>query len=385
MSRRWPSRQTIALFLLLAFFMVAVLLLADSGVPARMYELDSSEPSGLLLLKEWLQEMGYSVATTDGRAFTIPAEADLFLVYPGAQSFSEEDAAKLAAWVHDGGALAIIGGDPVLAETFGYALEMPALPSFVGSARQVQPILPRGAQQWLGPGPGALSQAPADAAPVLVLSEGEGAVWVQTAGAGTLWWLAQGYAFTNADLMANEQPYLWLALLRTVPQGGTVVVDTYHLFGPDLLANGRNLTIQDWLYGTMTGWATLFLLILAAVYFVLSGRRLGPPLPVPAQDRRREAAEFVVAMAGLQRRARIQDSVARHHRHRLRQVLGRRYRIPADLSDADFLAQLRIHDPSLSEDRARQIERVLLQLAELPDEEKLIELVGEVDTLTARR
>jgi hypothetical protein len=147
------------------------------------------------------------------------------------------------------------------------------------------------------------------------------------------------------------------------------------------LASGRIRSIQDWLYGTPTGWATLFLLLVGLLYLLLSGRRLGPPLTIPMQGRRREAAEFVTAMAGLQRRARASDAVARHHRRRLLLALGRSYRIPADLDDREFLRQLRLVDPTLSDERAARLEGVLAGLSSLPDEERLVALVAEADQI----
>jgi hypothetical protein len=244
--------------------------------------------------------------------------------------------------------------------------------------------LPAAPAAWTGPGPVSLPQAEEGAVPVLSVPDGEAAVWVERRGEGTFWLMAQRYAFVNADLMENEQPYLWLALLRNVPAAGKIVFDTYHLFGPDPLASGRIGSIQDWLYGTPTGWATLFLLLLGLLYLLLSGRRLGPPLTIPTQGRRREAAEFVVAMAGLQRRARASDAVARHHRRRLLLALGRSHRIPADLDDGEFLRQLRAVDPTVSDERAARIERVLAGLSSLPDEERLVAEVAEVDQLLMR-
>jgi hypothetical protein len=375
-------RQSLLILGLFAALIVAVLLFGRSERTDQLYDPDSRQPNGLLLLRRWLQTMGYAFTTTGRVEFTIPADADLLLVYPGLASFSKDEAAALVRWVEEGGALAIIGSSGVaLADAFGYEFVSPNFNSMIRTARQTQPILPAAPAAWTGPGPVSLPQAAAGAVPVLSVPDGETAVWVQRRGEGTLWLLAQRYAFTNADLMEDEQPYLWLALLREIPVGGTIVLDTYHLFGPDPLASGRIRSIQDWLYGTPTGWATLFLLLVGLLYLLLSGRRLGPPLTIPMQGRRREAAEFVTAMAGLQRRARASDAVARHHRRRLLLALGRSYRIPADLDDREFLRQLRLVDPTLSDERAARLEGVLAGLSSLPDEERLVALVAEADQI----
>lgn len=378
-------RQSFVIVGLFAVLVVAILLFGRAEPADRAYDPDSRQAGGLLLWRRWLQAMSYTVTTTGRASFVIPADADLFLVYPGVTPYTGEEARALARWVESGGTLAVIGNNDVaLADAFAFHFNSSNLQAAIGTAQQAQPLLPAAPATWSGPGPVSLPSAAESAAPVLAIPDGDTAVWVQRRGEGTLWLLARRYAFVNADLMADEQPYLWLALLRGVPDGGTIVLDTYHLFGPDPLASGRIRSIQDWLYGTPTGWATLFLLLLGLLYVLLSGRRLGPPLIVPAQGRRREAAEFVIAMAGLQRRARASDAVARHHRRRLLLALGRSHRIPADLDDEEFLRQLRLVDPTLSDERAARIERVLAGLSSLPDEERLVALVAEADQILMR-
>ncbi|MEZ4835928.1 MAG: hypothetical protein R2873_28685 [Caldilineaceae bacterium] len=285
-----------------------------------------------------------------------------------------------------GGVLILVGvADPQLQERFAFAMTEPDVFSATGLARQAQPLLPDGPAAWYGPGPAPLPQASDAAIPVLALPADAPAVTVQQQGAGVVWLMARRYAFTNADLLEDEQPHLLLATLRGLPDQALVVLDTYHLFGPSLLANSRIVTIQDWLYSTPSGWATLFLLGLTVLFLYLGGRRLGPPLTIPGQGRRREAAEYVAAMAGLQRRANVSDSIARHHRRRLRLALGRRHRIPADLDDAEFLRRLRSADARIDDAAMKRIERVLSGLAALPADDKLVDLVAEADEVLSER
>jgi hypothetical protein len=386
-KRLAPSRQISIILLLFLMLIGATLLWGQSRTEEHAYDLNGQGSRGLLLLRRWLQEMGYRVETTSGMTFNLPPEPGLFFVYPGAEPFSEDDAARLAAWVEAGGTLAIIGwGDWELSNAFEYELVSPTLGTMGSSARQPQPILPEAPAGFWGPGPVSLPQPDgADAVPVLVAANDQPAVWVQQWGDGTLWLFPMRYDFTNAELSAPYQPHLLLALLRTVEDGGTVTFDTYHLYGPSALADGRVLSIRDWLYGTTTGWATLFLFLLGICYLLLQGRRLGPPLVIPAQNRRREAAEFVVAMAGLQRRARVTDSIARHHRQRLLLALGRPHRIPSDLGDAEFLERLRRADSSMNDQRLAAIGALLRDLSALPDEEALVQLAAEVDKFTTRK
>ncbi len=378
--------RLLIVFVLFAIFAISIILFERTQSVDPPYDPDSRDAGGLLLWRGWLQEMGYTVQTTGGSGFALPDEAALAFVYPGVEPFTEAEATSLLNWTEDGGTLVLIGvQDAQLAERFGFEMNQPELFIATGMAAQAQPLLPQASASWGGPGPVALPQAAPVAVPVLTLNDGEVAAWVQQQGAGVVWILAERYAFTNADLLDDEQPYLMLALLRGLPDDAVVVLDTYHLFGPSLPADDRILSVQDWLYGTTTGWATLFLVLLMVLFLFLSGRRLGPPLMIPGQGRRREAAEYVVAMAGLQRRARVQDSVARHHLRRLRLQLGRPYRIPADLGNAEFLQRLRAVDPHLNDEQITRIGRVLDELSTLPTEDKLVDLVAEADAILAGR
>ena len=62
-----------------------------------------------MLLREWLQEMGYQV-TTDGRTRFAPSTRQhMLLVYPGEAQFTKGEADRLLEWVEDGGTAVIVG------------------------------------------------------------------------------------------------------------------------------------------------------------------------------------------------------------------------------------------------------------------------------------
>jgi len=164
-----------------------------------------------------------------------------------------------------------------------------------------------------------------------------------------------------------------------VPEGGRILFDTYHLSLQESGTNdGQIESLQEWAYTTPSGWATLFVLLLGFGFLLLHGRRLGPALPTITQGRRREAAEFVVAMAGLQRRAGVRESIARHQRHRLKQGLGRPWQIPADLPDEEFVARLVAANPAVD---AARLRKLLANLTHAADEAALVALAQEVDSV----
>jgi hypothetical protein len=173
-----------------------------------------------------------------------------------------------------------------------------------------------------------------------------------------------------------------LALLRQAPPGALVVLDTFHVTGPEAR---QASTLQDWLWGTPVGWATGFGLAVLFLYLLLQGARLGPPLPVVAEGRRREAAEYVSAMAGLQRRARLGSAVVAHHRRRLKRELGRRFGISPDLDDRVFVERLGSVTDGVDGALTGRLGALLTELDSRPDDARLVRLVATIDQLLERR
>jgi hypothetical protein len=223
--------------------------------------------------------------------------------------------------------------------------------------------------------------------PVLEQLHGAPVVAIQPIGAGTVWHLTEDFAFTNINLRDERIATLLPAILRTVPPGARVVITTRHLSTYDPAENsGEPGTLQDWLYSTPFGQATLLVIVTLLAYWVLQGRRLGPPLGAPSATRPREAAEYVSALAGLQRRIRQPHVVADHHRQRLKLRVGRLAQMPVDLPDDEWLAQMR-RSGALSPAALDEVAALLAGYAKINNkrdaEADLIELVQATDTLLA--
>lgn len=387
----------LALTALVAILLLAALVTTPPPEPIA-YDLDASHPTGLLGLRLWLTELGYVVQRTGGLRFDLPDATDLLFVYPNRLSYSAAEAAALRAWVEEGGTLVLVGPaaeDRELIATFGVRVASEL--SYETEQLQVQPLLPEGRRvyrrEWFTPGATLdLSKAP-QAVPVMALIDADSdraaliehaaskaVVAVQIVGDGVVWHLAPGIDLTNRNLAEYAQGELLPALLRNVPAGGGVVFDAYHLFGFSR-AGEQIATLQDWLYRTPTGWATLFALIVTGGFLLLQGRRLGPPLVTVAQTRGREAAEYVRAMANLHRRAGEHTELAQHHHHRLKVGLARRHAILPDLPDDQFVQALNHVSPPLSPTQLAAIHTVLTGLSSHPREQQLIELAAAVDQL----
>ena len=381
---RRPIWTPLAIVLLFGILLAAAVLSTPPPEPVP-YDLNAGHPRGLLGLRLWLGELGYDVQRTDGLRFAVPDDAELLFVYPNQLVYSEDEAAALRDWVAAGHTAVIVGpgtDDRMLVESFG--VRQAGESAFDSTLAQSQPLIPDGAatyeRQWFMPSAVLdLSDAP-QTVPVLTLGDKGAVAAVQRVGDGTVWHLAPGVDLTNGGLQETQQGDLLPAILREVPDSAVVAFDTYHLFG--LSRVGEQIaTLQDWLYRTPGGWATLFALLAGGLYLVLQGRRLGPPLVTVEQTRGRQAAEFVEAMANLHRRAREQDDLVRHQQRRLKFGLARRCTVSPDLADDLFLDALTHGDPPLPEAQLAAVREILHGLARRPGERQLVQLAAAIDDL----
>ena len=381
--------QLLASLLLLGLLIVFALL---QGEPAaeRPFDLDSAGPGGLRALRLWLEEMGYTVEQTGNQTFTLDAASDLLFVYPNAEPYTEDEALALERWVASGHTLVLIGperDETALQSRFGVQLDFGS--DLARTVAQQQPLLPEADAELQHDTPDSttldLAEAP-QAVPVLAQANGP-TVAVQTLGEGTIWHLSLQHTLTNQALGARDQAMLVPALLRTVPSGGQVLFDTYHLYGPASadVQSGEITSLQDWLYRTPLGWATLFGLGATLIYLFLQGWRLGPALPARNEVRRREAAEYVQAMAALHRRAHQNEAVAHHHKRRLKLNLGRTLRINPTLPDREFVQRLQENDATLSETQVATINHLLHNLDQQPNEGALVRIVAEIDQILTNK
>ncbi len=145
---------------------------------------------------------------------------------------------------------------------------------------------------------------------------------------------------------------------------------------------GEITSLQDWLYRTPVGWATLFGLGATLLYLFLQGWRLGPVLPARNEVRRREAAEYVQAMAcAPPPRPARRDAVAQHHKRRLKLNVGRTLHINPTLPDREFVQRLQENDATSHAPQAATINRLLHNLDLDPNEGALVRMVAEIDQI----
>lgn len=372
---------------LLALAVLVALLLAVTATrqaepaAAPPFALDSAQPTGLLGLVRWLEALGYRVERARGwELASLPADALLF-VYPNQRTFTAAEAAALREWVAGGGTLFLVAPAGDLAAAFGvYSYPSDTLTI---ARRQVQPLLPEGRKSyWTSLQFPAqvldLSGAPG-AVPVLADDAEDVVLAVQALGDGVVWYAAPGIALSNDGLRQNAQGELLPALLRDLPPGGTAVFaagDFFATAGAQPIA-----TLQDWLYRTPSGWATLLGLGACALFLLLQGRRLGPALVTTAERPRREAAEHVRALAAMARRMQLSGDLVERQRRRLKRGLAQRRPVSADLPDAEFVERLSRVTPALAPEVLAQVMDILAELRPALDEQRLVTLAAQIDDI----
>ena len=370
---------------LLALAVLVALLLAVTATrqaepaAAPPFALDSAQPTGLLGLVRWLEALGYRVERARGwELASLPADALLF-VYPNQRTFTAAEAAALREWVAGGGTLFLVAPAGDLAAAFGvYSYPSDTLTI---ARRQVQPLLPEGRESyWTSLQFPAqvldLSGAPG-AVPVLADDAEDVVLAVQALGDGVVWYAAPGIALSNDGLRQNAQGELLPALLRDLPPGGTAVFaagDFFATAGAQPIA-----TLQDWLYRTPSGWATLLGLGACALFLLLQWRRLGPALVTTAERPRREAAEHVRALAAMARRMQLSGDLMERQRRRLKRGLAQRRPVSADLPDAEFVERLSRVTPALAPEVLAQVTDILAELRPALDEQRLVTLAAQID------
>lgn len=392
--RRHASRETLLSLLVILLLLAGGLALGWRISTLRpAYHPQSKGATGTLALKTWLERMGFQVRGLPVVMPQPPADVEMILLFPGSASVTAQDAKMLHDWAAEGHTLVLVAMDDfaldtqfslkrtdlsaeLIPKTSPLAQDIPLLPEGPASLRPAAPSL-QALKSHGTPAPATLpvlSQR-ADAARFP-------AVMVQKIGKGTVWHVTAQAAPTNQALQ-KDAGYLVLAWLRTVPEGSAILMDLYHPLSPipaHAFQPGKPGLLGQLLH-TSWGVAILAAATLMFLFLLIQGRRLGPAIPSPQTIRRREAAEYVVAMAQLKQRARQRHTVARHQYRRLRIGLARHWSIDPSLPIEAFITALQEANDPPSPAMLQRIETVLTALERAPSEAQLVRLAAEVDAI----
>jgi len=340
------------------------------GITASVYD---EGPGGAATLRRLIDALGVPTTTIEGARFApAVATARVLFILHVSELVSPDDVAALRAYLRDGGTV-------IVAQDFDLRIE-PLLAAFdIQFAR----VVPESTTRLEGP---LFATVPAheihadsvselrlgsawdpigtdDRAPTAALRVVEGGGRLIVVGTVTPF-ISSGLALADNALFATD------LALATQPGGGSVAFDEYH-HGVHPAANILAVVERTW-----PGRALLFVMVVAFTFVVLTGRRLGPPLPLDPRPPR-SSLEYVRGFAGLVRRAGRQEIV----RDRLRRELHAGLARSAGLDPATPFATVVERVRNVSPARADEAATLDAALRRRLREHDLVRTVGRVTSL----
>ena len=374
-------RRPSPLYLLAAVLAVATIVFAFATVGAAP---TSSAPTGSVYddgaggasaLRRYLTAMG-ARTTVQGSRFGPDASTTSVLFILGAtEAITPADAVNVKKFVS-------AGGTAILATEVGI-FERPLLDAF---DIRINGIASPGTHPLAGP---LFADPPARAIAVDragSLSLGPKALSLATdgrttiaaavrEGRGTFYVVASLGPFVAASLGAADNARVVLAFAHdAVARGETVAFDEFHHgFHP-------STDVLVLLQSTWPGRALVFASICGFLYLVLSGRRLGPPVPLDPRPAR-SSLEYIRGFAGLVRRSGRGEIARRRLRRDLRNGLARALGLDPGMPFDRVLATLAAADRQ----RAAEARAVDDALGRRLREDQLLRTVGQIERIVRAR
>jgi hypothetical protein len=347
----------------LAIFTVIVLIATTTGPSAtttRTGSINDDGPGGATALRRYLEAMGATTGVLQGDAFD-PGDAKVLMLLGASELVTDADTARIQAFVRGGGT-AIVGTDVGLLER-----SLPGALALTGGAF----VDPPATGMQIDRGVALAASADADVlatdgqAPVIVsVNQGTGLFIV----VGSLW------PFLGSGIGQAENGRAILTLARAALTHGVVAFDEYH-HGAHPSADVLVLVEQTW-----PGRALVFVAILTFLYLLLSGRRLGPPLPLEVRPAR-SSLEYIRGFAGLVRRSGHGEIARRRLRADLQHGLARGLGLDPATPFDRVLATIGAQDRT----RAAEARAIDDALARPLREEQLLRTVAKIEELIGQR
>jgi hypothetical protein len=287
----------------------------DQGLTASIYD---EGGGGAAALRRLIDALGVRTVSLEGDRFEpqIGDESVLFMLRPS-EFVTVQDVVALRAYVDQGGTVVVAHdfepfiepllegldihfGSAAATQTFRLSGALFGAPP----AHEIQSLAGRELRLGVGWDPiGTDGQAPT--------------VAMRTIGRGTVVVVGTSTPFLTESIANADNAHFAVALAAAAfTANGVVAFDEYHHGvhpAPDILA----VVERTW-----PGRAFLFAGVVIFVYLALTGRRLGPPLPLDPRPPR-SSLEYVRGFAGLVRRSGRQEIVRDRLRRELHQGLAR--------------------------------------------------------------
>jgi len=374
-------RRPSPLYLLAAILAVAVVVFAFATVGTaptsseRTGSVYDDGPGGAAALRRYLAAMGASTTTVQGDRFVPDPSASVLFILGATEAITPADADNVKKFV-------TAGGTAVVATELGL-FERPLLDAFdVRLSGLASPgIHPLASVAFADPparslsvdrvgslslGPKALALATDGRTPIAAaVHEGRGTFYV----------VASLGPFIAAGLGMADNARVALAFAHdAIASGGTVAFDEFHHgYHP-------STDVLVLLQNTWPGRALVFASIAGFLYLVLSGRRLGPPVPLDPRPAR-SSLEFIRGFAGLVRRSGSGEIARRRLRRDLRGGLARALGLDPGMEFDRVLVTLAASD----RERAAEARAVDDALGRRLREDQLLRTVAQIERLVKTR
>jgi hypothetical protein len=344
----------------------------SSGRTGSVYD---DGAGGAAALRRYLQAMGANTTTLQGDRFAPDlASASVLFILGATEAITPADAENVRRFVAAGGT-AVVATDLGLLErplldAFGLSITGLALPGT--HALQSAVFADPPARALAVDRAGSLSLGPRALA---LASDGRTTIAAAVReGRGTFFVVASLGPFLAAGLGQADNARVALAFAHdAVAQGGTVAFDEYHHgFHP-------SADVLVLMQSTWAGRALVFAVAAGFLYLVLSGRRLGPPVPLDPRPAR-SSLEYIRGFAGLVRRSGRGEIARRRLRRDLRGGLARALGLDPGMDFERVLATLAASDRQ----RAAEARAVDDALGRRLREDQLLRTVGQIERLVKR-
>ena len=359
----------------LAVITIAVLIATTTGPTtgtSRTGSVYDDGPGGASALRTYLAAMGASTTTLQGDTFATTQTATVIFILGATEDITDADVLKLRNHARAGGTVVLATElgllERALLGAFGVRVSGIAAPGphdLTNAAFADPPArslsIDRGVA--FGVGPQADVLATDGSAPLIAtVREGSGLVVF----VGSLW------PFLGGGLAEADNARVVLALAKPALSGGVVAFDEYH-HGLHPSSDVLVLVERTW-----PGRALVFAAILTFRYLVLSGRRLGLPVPLEVRPAR-SSLEYIRGFAGLVRRSGRGEIARRRMRADLQTGLARGLGLDPATPFDRVLATIGAQDRA-REAQARAVDDALAR--PLRDAE-LLRTVAEIEQLLA--
>jgi hypothetical protein len=331
---------------------------------------------GAAALRRYLDAMGARTVTVEGDRFVVDGQRTGVLFVLGAsEAITPQDADTVKSFVRSGGTVVVATElglfERPLLDAFDVRVTGVAAPGThaLASAAFADPPARSIAVDRAGalsPGATGLTLATDGRSPVVVMKrEGRGSIYV----------VASMWPFIASGLGQADNGRLVLGLAAgAIAAGRDVAFDEYHHgFHP-------STDVLVLLQRTWPGRALVFVSVVGFLYLVLSGRRLGPPVPLDPRPAR-SSLEFIRGFAGLVRRSGRGEIARRRLRDDLRNGLARGLGLDPGMPFDRVLATLAATD----RERAAEARAVDDALGRRLREDQLLRTVGQIERLVRTR